>query len=54
MLNYVVTILFYSQQLAASDTLDNYRRNILLFLLQVQDFTFLHVLQVHFSRSTFT
>ena len=38
MLNDSVNILFYSQQLAASAILDNYRREVLLCLFQV--FTF--------------
>ena len=35
-----MNILFYLQQLAASAILDNYRRKVLLYLLQVQVFTF--------------
>ena len=51
MLNDVVNILFYSQQLAASAILDNYRRKV---FASSTSFYFLLVLQVTFSRSTFT
>ena len=40
MLTAIVNILFYSQQLATLAILDNYRRKVLLCLLQVQVFTF--------------
>jgi len=39
MLNDIVNILFYSQQLAASAIKNNFKREVLLYLLQVQAFT---------------
>ena len=48
MLNDSVNILFYSQQLAASAILDNYRREVPLCILQEQVFTFVLYLKYIF------